>query len=156
MVVRRIWVWNPHTGGTKIPPAVRERTERRIRTYGESHYGGSFLRLSIRFHGALCYIDAFTEPEPPSRALLRALRETREQYLSRVGAVPLHLCRLRYFGNENAWSLAFYTYSNERYEACTFPDGEFHGTPEAAFDVGAVYLERFGESRGRRGRLARG
>ncbi|PYO57360.1 MAG: hypothetical protein DMD83_09565 [Candidatus Rokuibacteriota bacterium] len=37
--------------------------------------------------------------------------------------------------------MAFYTYSNERYEPCTFPNGTFHGTPEEAFDVGAVYLQ---------------
>jgi len=154
-MARRVWVWNPHAGGTKIPATVRERAERRIRTYGQSHYAGTFTQLSVRFHGALCYVDAYTEPEPPSRALLRALGETREQYLARVREVPLHLLRLRYCGNENAWSLAFYAYSTERYEACTFPDGEFHGTPEAAFDVGAVYLRRE-ESPRRRGRRTRG
>jgi len=152
----RIWVWNPHIGGTKIPPAVRERTEHRIRSYGESRYAGRFLRLSIRFHGALCYVDAHTEPEPPSRALLRAMGETREEYLKRMRAVPLHLCRLRYFGNENSWSLAFYTYNNERYEACSFPSGEFHGTPEAALDVGAVYLRGDEDFPRRRGRRTRG
>ena len=51
-----------------------------------------------------------------------------------------HLCRLRYFGNEDAWSLSFFTYSNERYEPCVFHNGSFHGTPEEAFDVGAAYL----------------
>jgi hypothetical protein len=53
---------------------------------------------------------------------------------------PLHLCRLRYFGDEDRWSLAFFTYSHERYEPCVFDSGEFHGTPEEALDVGAVYL----------------
>ena len=36
--------------------------------------------------------------------------------------------------------MAFYTYSNEHYEPCTFPNGTFYGTPEEAFEVGAVYL----------------
>jgi hypothetical protein len=36
--------------------------------------------------------------------------------------------------------MAFYTYSNERYEPCTFPDSAFYGTPESAFEVGAIYL----------------
>jgi hypothetical protein len=58
-----------------------------------------------------------------------------------LGPHPWHLFRLRYFGNQDRWSLAFYTYSHERYEACAFPDGSFEGTPEDAFDVGAVYLE---------------
>jgi hypothetical protein len=36
--------------------------------------------------------------------------------------------------------MAFYTYSNEHYEPCTFPNGTFYGTPEEAFEVGAAYL----------------
>jgi hypothetical protein len=151
----RTWVWNPHVGGKRIPPAVRERTEGRIRAYAESRYHGTFTRLVIRYRGALCYIDAYTEPEPPSPSLLRALGETREEYLTRVGSVPLHLCRLRYFGDENGWSLAFYTYSNERYEPCTFGDGKFHGTPERAFDIGARYL-RGRTAQRRRGRRTSG
>ena len=137
---QRIWMRDPHSGGVKIPPAVRRQTEQRIRVYAERRYAEKFIRLDIRFRGALCYIDAYTEPELPSRGLLRALGETRQQYLNRLQNVPLHLCRLRYFGDKQAWSLAFYTYSNERYEACTFPNGTFYGTPEDGFEVGAVYL----------------
>ena len=137
---RRAWIRDPHSGGVKILPAVRERTEQRINKYAEKRYAGTFTRLDIRFRGALCYIDAYTEPEPPSLGLLRALGETREQYLRRMRHLPMHLCRLRYFGDDEAWSLAFYAYSGERYEPCTFPNGTFHGTPEAAFEVGAVYL----------------
>jgi len=137
---RRVWVRDPHSGGATIPLAVRQRTERRIRAYAESRYAGKFVGLDIRFRGALCYVDAYTEPEIPSRGLLRALGETRQQYLRRVRNVPLHLCRLRYFGNDEAWSMAFYTYSNERYEPCTFPNSAFYGTPEGAFEVGAIYL----------------
>ena len=130
----------PHTGGTTIPDAIRQETERRVRAYAEKRYAGTFIRLDIRFRGSLCYIDAHVEPEPPSRKLLRVLQETRGQYLDRVRDVPLHLCRLRYFGAAATWSMAFYTYSNERYEPCTFPNGTFYGTPEEAFEVGAVYL----------------
>jgi hypothetical protein len=39
------------------------------------------------------------------------------------------------------WTVAFYTYSHERYEATYFPNGEVHGTPEEAFDLGAIYLQ---------------
>ena len=138
---KRVWVYNPHTGGVKIPAAVRMRTEQRIRAYAAARYAGKFAQLDIRFRGALCYIDAFTEPEKPSPGLLRSLGETRQQYYDRLRATPVHLCRLRYFGREDAWSMAFFTYSNERYEPCSFGDGGFHGTPEAAFDIGAVYLE---------------
>jgi hypothetical protein len=52
----------------------------------------------------------------------------------------VHLCRLRYFSDEEAWSMAFYTYSNEKYEPSFFNNGTFRGTPEEAFETSAVYL----------------
>jgi hypothetical protein len=136
----RTWVYTPHLGGRTIPAAVRERTERRIVEHGHRHFAGRYTRLGVRFKGALCYIDAFIEPELPARRQLHGLGDTREQYLERLRDVPIHLCRLRYFGNEDAWTLAFFTYSNERYSACVFPNGSDHGTPEEALDIGAVYL----------------
>jgi hypothetical protein len=137
--MRRQWVFDPHSGGVKISPSVRARTVERIEEYAARHYAGKYTRLAIRFHGALCYIDAYVEPEPPSPKLLKATGETRQQFLERRRATPVHLCRLRYFA-EDRWSMAFFTYSNERYEPCIFPDGTFHGTPEEAFAVGAMYL----------------
>jgi len=140
-VRRRTWVYDPHSGGVKIPPLVRERTERRIREHAQKRYSGRYTRLAIRFRGALCYIDAFIEPGKPTRGQLRSLGETREQYVERLRNVPIHLCRLRYFGDEDRWSLGFFTYSNERYEPCVFHNGSFHGTPEEALDVGAAHLQ---------------
>jgi len=60
----------------------------------------------------------------------------------KTGSALFHCtsCRLRYFGALKTWSMAYYTYSNERYEPCTFANGTFYGTPEEAFEVGAVYL----------------
>ena len=136
----RRWVRDPHAGGTKIPHAVRQRIEQRVRAYAEAEHGGQFTRLGIRFRGVFCYIDAYTEPVDPSPEVLRITGETREEHLQRLREAPLHLCRLRYFGHEDAWSLAFYTYGHERYEPCTFDDGSSHGTPEDAFEIGAVYL----------------
>jgi hypothetical protein len=103
----RTWVYTPHLGGRAIPPAVRKRTERRILEHGQRRYAGRYTRLRVRFNGALCYIDAYVEPDPPTRSQLRRLGETREQYLERCRDWPIHLCRLRYFGNEDAWTLAF-------------------------------------------------
>ena len=134
------WVYDPHSGGIKIPPPVRARAEQRIKNYAQTHYAGKFVRLDIRFRGALCYIDAYTEPQEPSPGLLDITGESREQFLERLRNVPTHLCRLRYFGNEEAWSMAFYTYSHDRYEPCVFDNGTFHGTPEEGFETGAVYL----------------
>ena len=135
----RGWVFDPHSGGVKIPEKVRKSTTERIEKYAAEHYAGKYTRLGIRFHGVFCYIDAYTEPEEPSKDLLKATGETREQFLERVGNVPLHLCRLRYFA-EDRWSLGFYTYSNERYEPCVFRNGTFFGTPEEAFEQSAGYL----------------
>ena len=81
----RAWVYNPHSGGRPVPSTVRLRTEQRIRSHAAAHYAGKFRKLDIRFRGALCYIDAWVD-------------ET---------TGPLHLCRLRFLGNEEAWSLAF-------------------------------------------------
>ena len=132
------WYHNPHTGGQKIPPAVRDRTTARLVRYANEHHGGKFTRIDVRFRGALCYIDAFTDPgrlhgEPP-------LGENHQQWVERLQTTPTHLCRIRYFGDEERWSLAFYTYSNERYEPCFMPNGTFFGSPEEAFEVGARYL----------------
>ena len=54
---------------------------------------------------------------------------------------PLHLCRLRYFNDEESWSFAFFAYSSMKYEPCYLENGTFYGTPEEAFAAGAVYLE---------------
>lgn len=114
------WVYNPHAGGKAIPPQVQTRIRSRILAYAAREYVGRYDRIDVRFRGALCYVDAYHDPS-----------STR----------PTHLVRLRYFGSDDRWSLAFYTYSHERYEPCAFVDGSFHGSPEAAFDIGAVYLE---------------
>ena len=63
------------------------------------------------------------------------------KWLARLRDTPTHLCRLRYFGDDERWGFAFYTYSNDRYELSVFPSGDFFGPPEEAFRVSAeVYL----------------
>ncbi len=139
--MRKVWAYNPHTGGTKIPPALQEEVRARVLKYANKHYRGKFTRIDVRFKGALCYIDAYREPSEPSRALLKLRHETRKEYLEFQRNLPTHLCRLRYLGPfRNVWSLAFYTSSHDRYEPCMFHNGKFEGTPEQGFDVGAMYL----------------
>jgi hypothetical protein len=137
--MRRQWVFNPHSGGVKIPAAVRARTMERIEKYAAKHSAGKYTHLEIRFRGALCYIDAYVEPEEPSPKLLKVTGETRQQFLQRLRAAPIHLCRLRHFA-EDRWSMAIFTYGNERYEPSVFANGSFHGTPEEAFELAAMYL----------------
>ncbi|HXX66091.1 MAG TPA: hypothetical protein VEK07_02860 [Polyangiaceae bacterium] len=122
----------------KIPEAVKEAIEKRILAHAKKKYAGRYARLEIRFKGALCYIDAYTEPNTHGAAW-KVTGESREQFIERLRSTPTHLCRLQYFGG-GRWSVAFYTYSNERYEPTFFRSGGAFGTPEEAFDVGAVYL----------------
>lgn len=113
------WVFNPHVGGSAISPQVQTRIRSRITAYAAKTCAGKYDRIEVRFRGALCYVDAYCDSS----------------------SQPVHLVRLRYFGTDDRWSMAFYTYSHERYEPCVFADGTFHGSPEDAFDIGAVYLE---------------
>ncbi|HEY7065263.1 MAG TPA: hypothetical protein VII06_27550 [Chloroflexota bacterium] len=136
----RTWVFDPNHGGRPIPDAVKHRVEARIQRYAAEHYAGRYTRIEVRFRGQFCYIDAYTEPDlspgwpPPDWP------ETREEAIERLRNTPTHLCRLRYFGDEERWGFAFYTYSNERYELAAFPSGEFLGPPEDAFQASALYL----------------
>ena len=75
----RMWVYNPHSGGKKAPPAVQERIRDRILKHAAKKYAGRYDRIDVRFRGALCYVDAYVESSP----------------------YPLHLVRLRYNGNED-------------------------------------------------------
>jgi hypothetical protein len=141
-MARKQWVFDPGSGGVKIPEMVRQRTEQRLRRYAEEHFAGRYTRLEIRFRGQFCYMDAYQEPEPlGSDWPPPDWPESREEYLERLRNTPTHLCRLRYFGDQEGWGFAFYTYSNERYELSVFPSGEFFGPPEHAFRVSAeMYL----------------
>jgi len=121
----------------KIPSAVQRRTRARVRAYAE----GLYRRLDVRFRGVFCYIDAYQEPQVSEGWPPADWPESHEDYLERLRSTPTHLVRLRYFGDEEGWSLASFKYSTEAYAPCFFPSGEWYGTPEEAFEVGAVYLQ---------------
>ena len=139
--MRKTWVYDPHSGGGIFTPPVQEGTRRRILAYAEKHYAGKYTRIDVRFRGNLCYIDTYTEPSAPGKVQLSVLRESPQEYVERLRNMPTHLCRLRYFGDQDSWSMAFYKYSDEKYEPSFFNNGTFHGTPEEAFETSAVYLQ---------------
>jgi len=140
MSARGQWVFNPDEGGKKIPETVKRDIEQRIHAVANEQFSGSYQRLEIRFRGQFCYIDAYTEPRISENSPPPNWPETREEYLEKMRNTPVHLCRLRYFGNDR-WGFAFYTYSNEKYELSAYPNGQFIGTPEEAFLISAmVYL----------------
>lgn len=126
----------------RIPETVQRRTEARLRRYAGEHFAGRYTRLEIRFRGQFYYIDAYTEPdEPDPNWPPPDWPETRDGYLERLRNTPIHLCRLRYFGDDERWGFAFFAYSSEKYEPSFFPSGAPLGPPEDAFDLAAnMYL----------------
>ncbi|MBI4333942.1 MAG: hypothetical protein HY673_21990 [Chloroflexi bacterium] len=135
-----MWVYRPQSGGKTISDAVKSRISERILDHARKLYASKYNRIDVRFRGRFCYIDAYTEPCVPEGHDLEGHGESREEHIERLRNTPTHLCRLRYFGDEDRWSMAFYTYSHEKYEPCVFNDGSRQGTAEDAFDVSAVYL----------------
>lgn len=136
---RKQWVFDPDSGGVKIPELVKGDVEKRVNRVAEKYFKGKYIRLDIRFKGQFCYIDAFREPEVGKSWPPKDWPETREEFIERLRNTPTHLCRLRYF-SQDRWGFAFYTYSNEKYELSVYPNGEFLGKPEDAFLASAVYL----------------
>ena len=138
---RGMWVYDPHHGGKKIPDAVKVRATRRILDCAEEHFAGRYTRIDVRYRGAFCYIDAYQEPELPPGFPWPGCTETPAEFLQRMRETPIHLCRLRFFGDEHNWSMAMYTYSGQRYEPSFFPTGVMTGTPEDAFLlIASLYL----------------
>jgi hypothetical protein len=135
-----MWVYDPHSGGAKIPDSVKLRLKQRILRHAEQYYSGKYNRIEVRFRGQFCYIDAYLEPRVGEAYDPQLVGETREEYLERLRNMPTHLCRLRYFGREDNLSMAFYAYSSETYEPCLFPNGTWEGTVEEGFDASAIYL----------------
>ena len=140
-MVRKVWAYDPQSGGINIPDRIKPRIRQRILDHANKQYSGRFNRIDVRFRGKFSYIDAYTEPFVPADDYDPDLfGESREEHIARLRKTPTHLCRLRYFGDEDRWSMAFYTYSHETYEPCIFDTGSWEGTPEEAFDTSAVYL----------------
>jgi hypothetical protein len=137
----RVRVKDPHSSGVKIPERLKETVKNRILSYAEAHYAGKYTRIEVRYKGHFCYIDAYTEPFVPEDYDPLTFGETREERIESLRKTPIHLCRLRYQGNEEQWTMAFYTYSHNKYEPSVFDHGGFFGTPEEAFQASAVYLD---------------
>jgi hypothetical protein len=135
-----MWVHDPQSGGAAIPKSIQPQVTQRILEHAAKHYAGRYNRIDVRYRGQFCYIDAYLEPWLPEDFNAQLYGQSREERIEALRNAPTHLCRLRYFGDVNRFSMAFYTYSQEKYEPCLFPDGSWQGPPEAAFDASAVYL----------------
>ena len=106
------WVYDPHSGGVKIPPRTYDAICKKAEIFANSRPWHPIIQLKLRFKAQFCYVDTFEEGD--------------------LRLFPL--CRLRYF-SQHRWSFAVFMYGNERYEPCRFSDGESEGTLEAALAV---------------------
>ncbi|MDP2820384.1 MAG: hypothetical protein Q8O29_19320 [Polaromonas sp.] len=134
----RGWYFDPHSGGVKIPERTKQQVERCLHACFAKLGHDKSARLEVRFRGALCYIDAYREPDAELVKYWASRGENVQEAIASYREHPTRLGRLRHF-DLNRWSYAFYTYSNERYEASTL-NGEWTGTPEQGLEVGCVYL----------------
>ncbi len=106
------WIYDPQSGGIKIPLKIHDEICKQIESFACSRPWYPKIQLRVRFKNQFCYIDMIEESD------------TRF----------LPLCRLRHFTRES-WSFALFTYSNERYEPCIFPNGKWEGTIETALKI---------------------
>jgi len=134
------WQQDPDSGGVKINDSVKYQVKQRIIKFAEINLAGRYTKLDIRFRDKFCYVDAYTEPlEPVIKEWPPDFPETREEHIERMRNTPIHLCRLRYFGDKDEWGLAFYSYAHNGYETSVFPNGKFFDTPEMAIETAADF-----------------
>ena len=117
--MKRQWVFDPHSGGVKIGPYRKAEVENRIFKYADQYLKNKCHRIEVRFRGALCYVVAWKT------------KSDGEEFC-------FPLCRLRHFDKER-WSIALFTWSNEKYEPCIFPSGEWFGNIEECLKLGATF-----------------
>ena len=129
---------DPHSGGQEIPDSVKVRIKQRIIKYAEAKLSGRYTTLDIRFHDKFCYVDAYVEPQVIEE-WPAGFPESKEEHIDRMRKTPVHLGQLRYFGDEELWGLAFYSYADNKYVTTAFPDGKFFGTPELAVETSAGF-----------------
>ncbi|MBC8394506.1 MAG: hypothetical protein H8E17_18305 [Deltaproteobacteria bacterium] len=63
--MRKIWIYDPQSGGKTIPASIKPKITHRILAHAEKNYAGKYNRIDVRFRGKFCYIDALTEPYVP-------------------------------------------------------------------------------------------
>ena len=113
-------MFDPHSGGVKLSQSSKIEVENRIQRYADQNLKNKSDRIEVRFRGALCYVNAW-------------------QAESDGEEFRFPLCRLRHFDMER-WSVSLFTWSNEKYEPCIFPSGEWFGTIEDCLELGTTFL----------------
>lgn len=107
-----IYVYDAQSGGNKIPPQTHDAICKQAGSFARARSWYPRIQLKLRFKNQFCYVGTIEEGD--------------ERLFP--------LCRLRYF-DKDRWSLALFTYSNERYSPSLFSDGKWEGRFEAALEV---------------------
>lgn len=109
--MKKIWVYDPHSGGSKLSSQHQEEICKQVTTFAKKRLWYPKVQLKVRFKNQFCYVYTIESGDD---------RE-------------LPLCRLRHFQTD--WSMALFTYSNDTYQPCAFPDGKQTGTLVAALEL---------------------
>lgn len=109
------WVLDPHSGGKKIPPDLFASLTKRLATYKKAQFPHAKSELKMRFKNQFCYLE------------------------SEEDGKSFPLGRLRYF-NPDRWSVAFFSYSNEKYQPCFLDTGNGFGSFEQALNACSLCL----------------
>jgi hypothetical protein len=107
------WTYNPNSGGTKISPKMHEEICQMVESFACTRPWYPDIQLKARFKGQFCYIDTIEQRDGEERVF--------------------PLSRLRRLNS--GWSMALFTWSNERYSPCIFPSGQWEGSIEEALAV---------------------
>jgi hypothetical protein len=83
---RKTWVYDPQSGGIKIPLKIQPLIRQRILQHAAKHYAGKYNRIEVRFRGQFCYIDAYTEPYVPKNHNAKLYGVSREAHIERIYA----------------------------------------------------------------------
>jgi hypothetical protein len=78
------WVYDPDSGGKKIPAVVQTDVVERINQLAQEQHKGRYIRLDIRFRVQFCYMDAYKEPTLAEDWPPPGWDETREEALERM------------------------------------------------------------------------
>lgn len=107
----------PPKGGTKIPLDQQINILTQAQAYALTRPWNAEYQLLLRFKGKYCYLDG---------------KHVKEEN-------PFPLGRITYF-EKNMWALAFFTYSNLKYEPSLYRSGNWFGTLEEAISICELYL----------------
>ena len=117
---RKVWRFDPSQRGETIHDSVKVDVERRITELARKEFPGKSIWMGFRFRKQFCYVDAYETPNGKDANPPNNWKGNRGEWTQYCTNLLAHLCRLRYFGGDHR-SFCFYTYSNERYELCIFP-----------------------------------